>query len=374
EIVGLISEIDQVAQQTHYNSTKLLNGSAGGATVAAGGPDITDVQAQAGVAENGTQTITASISASQSTVTGNVQSTGVMQGGGSVTIVGPTGVSGTFTSYSGESVATFLQQVNDSAVGVTASIDPVTNKYVLTSNDYGIVGTSASNGIKNPTGPKAVQVIGSATDPDFASAGLGGADLGLVGGTSNSPNNAAVTIGGAMVGLTGVNSDQFNGTSATAGLSFRVINPGAIGTGDQITVTQNGALQLQTGPDAGDQAPFSIDAQNALALGVNALDLTSVSGAQQAITDTQTALAQIATVQTNLGALQSTLIDNETAAGAFQVDALQAHSNLVDANIAQETIRFARDQILMESGAAVIAQANQVPGNLFALLLPSIKG
>src|SRR5581483_9091649 len=53
EINQLVQEIDRIAQQTDFNTKKLLDGSAGGAQVAGGGPDIKQIQAQAGVALNG---------------------------------------------------------------------------------------------------------------------------------------------------------------------------------------------------------------------------------------------------------------------------------------------------------------------------------
>src|SRR5579859_5984070 len=50
EINQLISEIDRIAQQTDFNTKKLLDGSAGGASAAGGGPNIKGVVVQAGVA------------------------------------------------------------------------------------------------------------------------------------------------------------------------------------------------------------------------------------------------------------------------------------------------------------------------------------
>src|SRR5581483_413786 len=40
EINQLVQEIDRIAQQTDFNTKKLLDGSAGGAQVSGGGPDI----------------------------------------------------------------------------------------------------------------------------------------------------------------------------------------------------------------------------------------------------------------------------------------------------------------------------------------------
>src|SRR5579859_4799512 len=50
EINQLISEIDRIAQQTDFNTKKLLDGSSGGAQAAGGGPNIKGVVVQAGVA------------------------------------------------------------------------------------------------------------------------------------------------------------------------------------------------------------------------------------------------------------------------------------------------------------------------------------
>ncbi len=49
EINQLISEVDRIAQQTDFNTKKLLDGSAGGAQFVGGGPDIKGVVVQAGV-------------------------------------------------------------------------------------------------------------------------------------------------------------------------------------------------------------------------------------------------------------------------------------------------------------------------------------
>ena len=311
EAQGLVQDIDRVAQQTKFNTMALLNGALG-ASVSGGGPNITNIQVQAGLTPAGTYSLTAATVATQSTITGSVQSAGSFTGGGSITITGPTGVSQTFTTFAGESVSNFLSQVNDAGLGVTASINTGTNKYQIISNNFGVKGAGA-NAVTNPTGPQLITATGS--DTDFGSAG---AALGLVpngGGTTtgSNPNNAQISFGGALnVPLTGLNTDQFAGTGVVAGVSFQIIDPGAITPNlDSITVTQNAALEFQVGANSGQTISLEVDAQTSAALGVNAIDLTTQASAETGITTVQDAITQLTATQTNLGALQATLTNIE---------------------------------------------------------------
>ncbi|HLG71130.1 MAG TPA: flagellin [Chloroflexota bacterium] len=369
EIQGLLQDIDRVAQQTKYNTKSLLNGSLG-AGVTGGGPDITDLQVQAGTAAAHTYKITAMTPATQATITGNATGSSTFTGGGSITITGPTGSSQTFTTFAGETVSNFIQQVNNANLGVTLSNSSGT--YKLVSNYYGANGTAG--GVTNNSGPSSITTNG--TDTDF---GNSGAALGLVpngGGTSTgtATQNANVTLSNGTttvtVALTGSNDDQFTGTGIAAGISFRVTNPGTstfVANSDVFTVTQNSGLNFQVGANANTTVGLEIDAQTSMALGVNAVNLTTQTGAESAITPIQDAIDQVTTALTNLGAIQTNLTNSENLAGSQELNMQQANSNIVDANISQETVNFTRDQILLQAGTAVLAQANQEHAGVLGL-------
>src|SRR5579859_1765812 len=68
EVNQLISEIDRIAQQTDFNTKKLLDGSAGGAQGIGGGPEIKGLVVQAGVAIATAFSIAAASSATQSAI------------------------------------------------------------------------------------------------------------------------------------------------------------------------------------------------------------------------------------------------------------------------------------------------------------------
>jgi flagellin len=98
--------------------------------------------------------------------------------------------------------------------------------------------------------------------------------------------------------------------------------------------------------------------------GAYTLDLTD-SGAIGAITD---AIQDIATERASLGASQSRL---ELAATTLQVEyenLSSAISRIRDVDVAEESTNFAKFNILVQSGTAMLAQANQTPKSVLQLL------
>jgi flagellin len=98
--------------------------------------------------------------------------------------------------------------------------------------------------------------------------------------------------------------------------------------------------------------------------GAYSLDLTD-SGAIGAITD---AIQDVATERASLGASQSRL---ELAATTLQVEyenLSSAISRIRDVDVAEESTQFAKYNILVQSGTAMLAQANQTPKSVLQLL------
>src|SRR5436305_713665 len=70
EVNQLVAEIDRISHQTDFNTKKLLDGSAGGAQVIGGGPNIKGIVAQAGVAIATTFSISVASAATRSAFEG----------------------------------------------------------------------------------------------------------------------------------------------------------------------------------------------------------------------------------------------------------------------------------------------------------------
>ncbi|WP_180683554.1 flagellin [Tepidicella baoligensis] len=101
---------------------------------------------------------------------------------------------------------------------------------------------------------------------------------------------------------------------------------------------------------------------------VSSVNVSSFAGAQRAIAIMDTALTTVNTARADLGAIQnrfSSVVQN------LQINAENlsaSRSRILDADFAAETAALSRAQILQQAGTAMVAQANQLPQGVLALL------
>ena len=126
--------------------------------------------------------------------------------------------------------------------------------------------------------------------------------------------------------------------------------------------------QFQIGADQGQTMKVNIANMSAEALGVASLDLTNIKGANMAMGKLNKALDMVSAERSKLGAYQNRL--------EYTINNLRnTHSNLTasesrirDADIAMEMIEFTRNQIVQQSGTAMLSQANLIPQSVLQLL------
>jgi len=132
----------------------------------------------------------------------------------------------------------------------------------------------------------------------------------------------------------------------------------------------NSALTFQVGPTAAatDAVVVNLSDTSSVSLGVTSLDISTVAGADAAMTAVQSAISALASAAASVGASQNqieALASNVTVAAQ---NLTSAHADLVDVNVATATSQFTADQILEQSGIAVLAQAQQLPALALKLL------
>lgn len=132
-------------------------------------------------------------------------------------------------------------------------------------------------------------------------------------------------------------------------------------SGGQTVTLQSGFQQSQT---------LNVSVSNATSAGlsINTLNVSSFNGAVAAISQIDTALRSVNTLRATLGAQQNRLEFTVNTLAIQQENSAAAESAIRDADIATETIRFTRNQILVTSGTAILAQANIVPQTALTLL------
>jgi flagellin len=104
------------------------------------------------------------------------------------------------------------------------------------------------------------------------------------------------------------------------------------------------------------------------ALGIDTLSITSQANAWVALKKIDSAIDQVNSSRANLGALQSRFESAVSNINIQTENLAAARGRIVDADFAQETSNLSRTQILQQAGTAMVAQANQLPQGVLALL------
>jgi flagellin len=94
----------------------------------------------------------------------------------------------------------------------------------------------------------------------------------------------------------------------------------------------------------------------------------SIATAQTALTNVIAAITQVATDRATIGAAQSRLNFTAEQITISRENLTAAASRIKDVDVAQETTEYARANILVQSGTAMLAQANQIPQSVLRLL------
>ncbi|GAB1355573.1 hypothetical protein MASR1M12_43180 [Erysipelotrichia bacterium] len=149
-----------------------------------------------------------------------------------------------------------------------------------------------------------------------------------------------------------------------------LFNASIKGTGDtnfRMHVVNN-QPQFQIGADQGQSMEVGMADMTARALGVDKLDMTTVAGAQKALGKLNKAIDMVSSERSKLGAFQNRLEYAVNNLRSTHSNLSAAESRIRDADIAQEMIEFTRNQIVSQSGTAMLAQANMIPQGVLQLL------
>ena len=291
EVSQLTDEVDRIAKQTSFNSTRLLDGSFSGAVFQVGA-----------------------------------------NAGDNITV-------GAFTNTSAKGLSDIAYSFDSAASAVNAS---------------------------------SVSTLSAITEPTTLQISItGGTNFTL--GELKAASSGEERLGQVMEAINRKSSD----TGVTAFLtkndtgSYRIdlMSSKLDSAGDATVVTLVGFSAATTGL-AGGALASTINASTSTtdALGIDTLTIDTQRNAWVGIKRIDSALDQVNSARARLGALQSRF---ELAVGNIQisVENLEAsRGRIVDADFAKETANLSRTQILQQAGTAMVAQANQLPQGVLALL------
>ena len=186
--------------------------------------------------------------------------------------------------------------------------------------------------------------------------------------TDAGQNNALFTIGNngnnqiTLQSKTGLNS----ATYATLDTADEIKKQVAVNA-----PTQPGkALTLQIGDtsDSFNRLSVSIQDMHVDSLGIEDLDISTQAGAQSAVDKIKAAINTVSSVRGTLGATQNRLDHTINNLSVMTENIQDAESTIRDTDVADEMMAYTKNNILVQSAQAMLAQANQVPQGVLQLL------
>ncbi|QDZ28099.1 flagellin [Noviherbaspirillum sp. UKPF54] len=384
EVSQLQQELNRVANTTQFNGQNVLDGS------------LSSTQFQVGA--NANQTINVGIASAQASKIGNYTLSSLSGAGSSsaataaaantaggnnvtsqnVTIAG-NGQSSTFLVAADSSANAIASQINGttSTTGVSA-----TAKTQATLGNLSAGGTLTFTLQGSGNAVNVAATVSSASDLSSLAAAINAQTAAT--GISASGNGATITLeskdgydikigdflnttsAGGTIDVTGNNAftGAASGGAATIGAA---VGTDSTVVGGQLQFSSSNGYTVTTDQAAG--GLFTSTAGQASTLTtVASIDISTVSGANNALNTIDAALTSINNSRAQLGAIQNRFASTISNLTTTAENLSSARSRIQDADFASETASLTRGQILQQAGTAMLAQANSLPNGVLSLL------
>jgi flagellin len=146
--------------------------------------------------------------------------------------------------------------------------------------------------------------------------------------------------------ISNVSSKDFNGVSLFTSTALNV------------TIDSEGATFSMSGVDLG----------TATYTALNTASVSTTGGATSALTSVKSAITQLASDRATSGANLARLQFTTEQLGVLRDNLSAANSRIKDVDVAAESTMYARYNILVQSGTAMLAQANSLPQSVLRLI------
>ncbi|MCI8522267.1 MAG: flagellinolysin [Lachnospiraceae bacterium] len=169
--------------------------------------------------------------------------------------------------------------------------------------------------------------------------------------------------GSMIAGGLNVGGSSLLGTNAIFNQPFQ-IDP------FKVTVDLSGPsiIGLQVGAEPGQHIEFDLFQMSSKALGLEDLNVKTTDDADLAIDQLKFAIGCVSNVRSYYGAIQNRLDHTINNLNNIVENTTAAESRIRDTDIAKEMVEYSNNQILMQAGTSMLAQANQHSQLILSLL------
>ena len=348
ESTALLNEIDRIANSSKYGSTALLDGSFGATK---SGVFAAGAKGDGVVNTNIVYDFTAATTMS-GTLSDAVDGQWVFSSGGATTSLTIVNSSGTLKETVSVAAGTIVSgTATFENLGMTIAFTAaITAAAALGDDKLNIYRT----GLTNITAEGATTGTYTITD-------AGGTDITLANSAGTWSQTVSLSPGAGTASFSEL-SIAFDVTSAYAdeelnGTTITISSSGSAGNTFQIGAENNTDNQIQ----------ITVSGTRNSDLGLSSLSLNSAANAQAALDLVDTAIGSLAGSRGEIGAAMNRL-SYASANLATTIENQQAAESVIrDVDMAAEMTTFTKNQILLQAGTAMLAQANMAPQQVLAL-------
>ena len=366
EVGQLLSEADRISQTSEFNGMKLLDGSFGSASFQVGANAGQTIQATTANFRTNNYGNNQSSAAPPATLAG---STATAYSGGTFDIQGLK--SATVTATTADTAQTLAATINGktSDTGVTATAKTEEEVKFAANGVYSLAVTSDSATASNVT-----FTVGANNASGLASAVSAFNDVSSTTGVTAKMNDAKDGL--VLTNVAG-NNIKLDNKSATSTFTAASIGADGARTAAATVAATNGSAVSMGYISMNSDKGFSlgtVTAGNGVAAGpatlnsVSSIDVSTVSGSNDALKILDSALASVNSQRATFGALQSRFETAVSNLESTSENLSASRSRIQDTDFASETAKLTRGQILQQAGTAMLAQANSLPNGVLSLL------
>jgi flagellin len=161
-------------------------------------------------------------------------------------------------------------------------------------------------------------------------------------------------------------SDEFNQLRSEVARIAAVTEFNGVALTDGVLSSINVQVGIQS--DSASRITITLGDLTSSGLGIDTMDLSSTTGAQNALDTIDTALSSVNSLRSKFGAVQNRL-DSALNNSQVSVEALSsAQSQIMDTDFATESSNLTKLQIMQQAGIASLAQAKNMNQSVISLL------
>jgi flagellin len=363
---ALLSEIDRIANSSKYGSTSLLDGTFG-STMAAGTFTFSSAAVDGeGVYGNLTHTYEAA---------GTGQGDGIFSTAFINALDTSMAMTGTWTFSSTAGGVLLLGNGSVTETITVATWSAATGDQTLSFANLGLTITTTSNTVDQAftltwAGDTSFTVIETGlTSLDVTGASSGTYTFSAASATEVALGNGTITqtVDGLTIGAS--NTINFDKLGVTFTLGAKYTENDLEDAQFVVTSTGSGGNTFQIGAENNSDNRISITVGGATQtdLGLTSLDLSSAANAQAALDLVDTAISSLTSTRGDVGAYMNRLSYAASNLATTIENQQAAESVIRDVDMASEMTAFTKNQILLQAGTAMLAQANMAPQQVLSL-------